>query len=83
MLNAIARFVPCHIYFHFQAFKTLRSFIERLEKFSEDPDIREEMGMFFCDPFVMPSTSKKLEEYIALGFLSIHAPICQLNNYLS
>ena len=29
----------------FQAFKTLRSYIERLEKLSEDPDLREEMGM--------------------------------------
>ena len=35
-------------FIYFQAFKTLRSYIERLEKLSEDPDLREEMGKFFA-----------------------------------
>ena len=34
------------MFFYFQAFKTLRSFIEKLEKVSENPDLQEELGMF-------------------------------------
>ena len=68
-------FIACFVFFYFQAFKTLRSFIEKLEKVSENPDLQEELGMLFFLLQDIPSGSDimpciKMDQPLVIYILS-------------